>query len=71
MTIDHRAHEKRIDALTKCGKNMGPHDYIPMAWNKKEEYEWVDKLICRVCLCQVNTSTLINLFPDLSIKSPK
>jgi hypothetical protein len=58
--------KKKRDAIEKCGKNMGPHDYIPIEWTKTNDVERVTRLICRVCFCNVSISTLLSLYVDVS-----
>ncbi len=63
------------DAIEKCGKNMGPHDYIPIEWfyvdcpdegPHGKRYKRVSRFLCRVCFNSVNISTLLNSYKDVS-----
>jgi len=59
------------EAIELCGKNRGPHDYVPIEWfytkdEKGIEYKRVSRLLCRTCFCNVNTSTLIASYKDVS-----
>lgn len=54
------------DAIEKCGKNMGPHDYIPIEWMTSGDYKRVTRFLCRVCFNSVNTSTLLGSYKDVS-----
>lgn len=54
------------DAVEKCGKNMGPHDYVPIEWYSRGEVKRVTRMLCRVCFAHVNMSTLIAHYRDVS-----
>ncbi len=58
-----KEYDRKIDAIKVCGTNRGPHDYIPIAWVKKEDKEHVTHLMCRVCFTSVNMQTLHENFP--------
>jgi len=58
--------KKIRDAIEKCGKNMGPHDYIPIEWTNVDGVKRVTRFLCRVCFSNVNTSTLIGSYRDVS-----
>jgi len=62
---DIEARRKR-EAIELCGKNRGPHDYIAIEWVKTENTERVTRLLCRVCFCNISTSTLISNYEDVS-----
>lgn len=64
---DEKEAKKLRDAIEKCGKNMGPHDYIAIEWTTNENIKRVTRFICRVCFCNVNTSTLIATYSDVSV----
>lgn len=66
--MEQRVYERHLSDLTKCGINMGPHHWLPIVWQKIDdgEYKMATKFLCRTCLCQVNVSTLIREFRDLS-----
>ncbi len=57
--------QKKIDAIELCGKNRGPHDYMPIEWKKNEFSEYVTRLMCRICFCNVATSQLIEHYPEV------
>lgn len=54
-------YKRKIEDITLCGKNRGPHDYIPTSWVKDEQYRHVTMLMCRVCFTRVMVSTLYKL----------
>jgi hypothetical protein len=67
---DIEARKKR-EEIELCGKNRGSHDYIPIEWfytedSMKVKYKRVSRLLCRVCFCNVNTSTLLASYKDIS-----
>lgn len=65
------------DKIELCGKNRGPHDYIPIEWKYLEPSEAtgdmhlpkrkvVSRLLCRICFANVTVKTLIENYPDVS-----
>jgi hypothetical protein len=68
---DEAEARKIREAIELCGKNRGPHDYMPIEWfytNKDGiEYKRVSRLLCRVCFCSVNTTTLLASYKDVSL----
>jgi hypothetical protein len=61
------------DAVELCGKNRGPHNYIPIEWNETEackgkNVKRVTRLLCIVCLCNVSMETLIGNYPNVSFQ---
>lgn len=65
--------EKRMEEIRTCGKNRGPHDYIPVVWLQKTDSEnvvtkYVSKFMCRICFNSVSMETLMRQHKDLSIK---
>lgn len=65
--MNQKEYERRIDAITKCGANRGPHDYIPLTWLQIKEVKRVEIFMCRVCFHRVNSETLIKHFPLLEV----
>ena len=71
---DEIAARKIREAIELCGKNRGPHDYMPIEWmitsatELTPEMKRVTKLLCRVCFCNVSTSTLIATYADVSVQ---
>lgn len=68
---DEAEAKKKREEIELCGKNRGPHDYIPIEWfyvkhENGAEYKRVSKLLCRVCFCNVTTSTLVKMYKDVS-----
>jgi len=69
---ENEARQKR-EAIELCGKNRGPHDYVPIEWRESEEVNLgvqrikrVTRFLCRVCFNTIDTSTLISMYKDLS-----
>ena len=65
--------KKKRELIELCGKNRGPHDYIPIEWfNVKDEkgleYKRVSRFLCRVCFNHVNTVTLLKMYNDVSVE---
>jgi len=68
---DEAEARKRREEIELCGKNRGPHDYIPIEWFYKKdemgiEYKRVSRFLCRVCFNSVNTVTLLSMYKDVS-----
>jgi hypothetical protein len=53
--------DRRIGAIEKCGKNQGPHQYIPVRWHHDVEtnIEEVTHFMCMVCFTRVGIATLL------------
>ena len=56
--------DDKLNAIKRCGANMGPHDYIPIVWNKSATAEQVNTLLCRVCFRRVSMKTLLEAFTE-------
>ncbi len=56
------------ETIELCGKNRGPHDYIPIEWATVKDVRRITRFLCRVCFCNVDTSTLIATYKDLSLE---
>lgn len=58
------------EKIELCGKNRGPHDYIPIEWmyvaKDGIEYKRITRFLCRICFCNVDTSTLLASYKNVS-----
>lgn len=67
---DEAEARKKRELIELCGKNRGPHDYIPIETMDVEEkgtkYTRTTRFLCRVCFCNVRTSTLLMMYKDVS-----
>jgi hypothetical protein len=54
------------EAVELCGKNRGPHDYIPIEWLNNGEFKRLTRLMCRICFKNVAVSTLLSNYPEVS-----
>jgi len=68
--MDQQKAQRIKDAIEKCGKNGGPHDYIPIEW-KATEVEGVKinrttRLLCKICFSNIDIRTLLENYPDVS-----
>jgi hypothetical protein len=68
---DEAEARKKRELIELCGKNRGPHDYVAIEWfylkdEKGIEYKRVSRFLCRVCFANVNTSTLLKMYADVS-----
>lgn len=61
---------RRREAIELCGKNRGPHDYIPIEWtitdNGKTKTKRITRLLCRICFCNISVATLLTNYADVS-----
>jgi hypothetical protein len=57
---------ERKEAVELCGKNRGPHDYMPIAWVRDATNERVTRLMCRTCFCHVAISNLLENSQEVS-----
>ena len=65
--ITQQEWDRRIDAIKLCGRNRGPHDWIPVRWRKIEDGEQISDFMCRVCYHRVSMATLAQYFPELKM----
>ena len=63
---DEAEARKKRESVELCGKNRGPHDYMPIEWVRVESAERVTRLMCRVCFCNVSTATLLLNYPEVN-----
>jgi hypothetical protein len=67
---DEAEARRKRELIELCGKNRGPHDYIPIEYFYVEKdgikYKRVSRFLCRVCFCNVNTTTLVAMYKDVS-----
>ena len=68
---DEALARKRREEIELCGKNRGPHDYMPIEWfytgEEGARFKRVSRLLCRVCFCNIDTKTLIANYKDISV----
>ena len=65
--------QRKREAIELCGKNRGPHDYIPIEWKYVRENQAalievkrVTRLLCKICYAHVSIKTLLQNYPDVS-----
>jgi prephenate dehydratase len=58
------------ETIELCGKNRGPHDYIPIENITTGTVTRTTRFLCRVCFNTVDTSTLISMYRDISQQRP-
>lgn len=65
---DNRAHDEmkerqKRESVELCGKNRGPHSYIPIAWMDKTVAEGslrvVTRFMCTTCFKHVSVANLL------------
>ena len=56
---------RKREAIELCGKNRGPHDYMPIEWLKSETSERVTRMLCRDCFNHVSVKSLLENYPDI------
>lgn len=62
--------KKKRDAIEKCGKNGGPHDYVPIETirdmqSSVYQIDRVSRFLCRVCFRSIQTSVLLELYDEI------
>lgn len=64
---DQREIDRKRDAVEKCGKNMGPHDFIPIEFTRSADglIERATRLLCRVCFCNIQIRSLLENYPEV------
>lgn len=67
----NRAHDEKKarelkEAIELCGKNRGPHDYIPIEWTEKIGLSRVTRLLCRTCFRNISMKYLIENYPEIT-----
>jgi hypothetical protein len=63
---DAKTERERREKVELCGKNRGPHDYIPIQWVTDNNIKRVTRLLCRTCFCTVSMSCLVTHYEDVS-----
>jgi hypothetical protein len=58
---DARTARERKEAVELCGKNRGPHDYIPIEWLMTATSKRITRMMCRICF---NHVTIMNLLEN-------
>ena len=64
--LDEKARKARKDNVELCGKNRGPHDYIPIEWQTVSDAKntistkKVLRMMCRTCFTHVEVGMLVN-----------
>lgn len=66
--MDQQEWEWKVGAVELCGKNRGPHDYLPIEWLTQEipergKLEMVTKFMCRICLHRLSIETVQDFYP--------
>jgi hypothetical protein len=74
--LDELEARKKREEIELCGKNRGPHDYIPIEWSESSIVSGkvvegiimkrVTKFLCRVCFNNVDTSLLLSSYRAIS-----
>lgn len=65
--MNQRDWDKKLEGVSTCGRNRGPHHYIPISWTHTENTKSVTYLMCRVCFARVSMRTLVANFPEVKI----
>jgi len=56
---DQRLLREKKESVELCGKNRGPHDYIPIEWLKNDNAERVTRLLCTNCFKHVSVYNIL------------
>jgi hypothetical protein len=72
MNLNRARDEKQArelkEAIELCGKNRGPHDYIPIEWRTANDIERVTRLLCRICFRNISMKYLIENYPEINVE---
>lgn len=63
---DIEARKKR-ESIELCGRNRGPHDYIPIQWVTIDNHKRVTRLMCRTCFTNISMHILIENYPEVTV----
>lgn len=67
---DEAEAKKKREQIELCGRNRGPHDYIPIEHMYIEEngtqFKRTTRFLCRNCFNNVRTTTLLQMYKDIS-----
>lgn len=63
---DERLVREKKEAVELCGKNRGPHDYIPIEWLKTATSERVTRLLCRICFKHISVFNILENSSEVS-----
>lgn len=58
---------RRRESVELCGKNRGPHDYMPIEWNMSPTSKRVTRLLCRTCFCHISILNLLQNYPEVKL----
>ena len=64
---DEAEARKIRETVELCGKNRGPHDYMPIEWNMSPTSRRVTRLFCRVCFGHVSVKSLLENYPEIKL----
>lgn len=56
---DQRVLREAKEAVELCGKNRGPHHYIPIEWSRTETTERVTRLLCITCFKHTSIQNIL------------
>lgn len=63
---DERLMREKKESVELCGKNRGPHNYMPIEMIKNNEIERVTRLMCTICFKHVSVSNLLQHSSEVS-----
>jgi hypothetical protein len=63
---DERLVRNKRESVELCGKNRGPHNYMPIEMIKNNEIERVTRLMCTVCFTHVSVANLLEHSKEVS-----
>lgn len=62
---DARKVQQQTEEIELCGKNRGPHDYIPIEWKQVDSIQRMTRLLCRICFKNIETKVLLDRYPEI------
>ena len=64
---DELEKKQKKDKVELCGKNRGPHDYIPIEWSITKTSKRVTRLLCRTCFVHVSVGEIVCNYSSASL----
>ncbi len=58
---------QRREAIELCGRNRGPHDYMPIEWLVTATSKRVTRMLCRICFTHIEMANLLENYPEVKL----
>lgn len=64
--LSEREFRDKKEAVELCGKNRGPHDYMPIEWLSTNTSKRVTRLMCRICFSHISMVNILENSREVS-----